>query len=293
MDSSRDQIDLVRDFNRYYTHRLGLLTDSYLGQNRPLSEARLLFEIGQRRDIRDLRAQLGLDSGYLSRLLRSLTREGLVRVVPSPEDGRVRVAELTAAGVAERHDLDQRARAGVGEWLEHLTAAQRNELVGAQERIRLLLRPTTITVDIVNSDDLEDARRCLHAYAAEIDARFPEGYDSAELIDPAELTGDTGTMLVAHETGQPVGCVLWNRLGPDLAEVRHLWVAKGSRGLGLARRLLRRLEADAAAHGILTLRLYTHRVLPEANALYRSSGYREIPSYADSRYSHFAFEKTL
>src|SRR6187549_4009995 len=99
------QVETVRDFNRYYTRRLGVLTDRYLGQDRPLSEARLLFEIGDRADVRDLRARLGLDSGYLSRLLRSLQEQDLVRTRTHPADGRVRIAELTDAGRRERADL--------------------------------------------------------------------------------------------------------------------------------------------------------------------------------------------
>jgi DNA-binding MarR family transcriptional regulator len=98
MDGAIDQVELVRDFNRYYTRRLGVLSDRYLGQDRTLGEARLLFEIGATADVRDLRIRLGLDSGYLSRLLRSLERQRLVRVHAHPSDGRARVAELTPAG---------------------------------------------------------------------------------------------------------------------------------------------------------------------------------------------------
>ena len=290
-----DQVELVRDFNRYYTRRLGILTDRYLGQGRTLSEARLLFEIGAGANVGDLRARLGLDSGYLSRLLRALERQGLVRVRAHPSDGRARVAELTEAGARERADLDARSRAGISALLDPLTAEQRSRLVAAQGEVRRLLRLAAVTVEAVD-DGSDVARQCLRAYADELAVRFPEGYDDAVLVRAGELGGlgsDAGALLVAYEEGQPVGCGVWQRLGPDVAEIRHLWVGAGARGLGLGRRLLGAVEADAAAHGITVVRLGTHRVLTEAIALYRSSGYHEIAPYDASPYNQLAFEKPL
>jgi len=284
-----DQIELVRDFNRYYTRRLGILGD-YLGQRRPLSEARLLFEIGEGADLRSLRARLGLDSGYLSRLLRTLTSQGVVEVRPDPADRRVRIASLTEAGRRERAELDTRARDSVAELLGPLTAEQRERLIEAQAQVRRLLRLAAVVISPVPDDD-DDARECLRAYAAELALRFPEGYDPAELIRPGEL--GVGAFLLAREEGRPIGCVVWQRLSGGVAEIRHLWVCGAARGLGLGRRLLERVEADAAAHGMTTLRLGTHSILVEAIALYRGSGYREIASYGDSPYNQLNFEKTV
>ena len=284
------QVETVRDFNRYYTRRLGVLTDRYLGQDRPLSEARLLYEIGEQADVRDLRSRLGLDSGYLSRLLRSLQEQGLVRVRAHPADRRVRVAELTEAGVRERADLDARSRAGISDLLEPLSSAQRRQLVDAQEQIRRLLRLAAVTVRPVDAGS-PDAQQCLRAYASELAVRFPEGYDDAALVDPGDLTGDDGALLVAYEEDRPVGCGAWRRLGDGIAEIRHLWVDARARGLGLGRRLLERVEADASAHGATTLRLGTHTALTEAIALYRAAGYREIAPYDRSPYNQLAFEK--
>lgn len=292
MDPASEQVETVRDFNRYYTRRLGVLTDRYLGQDRPLSEARLLYEIGDRADVRDLRARLGLDSGYLSRLLRSLQEQDLVRTRAHPADGRVRIAELTDAGRRERADLDARSRAGISELLERLSAGQRRQLIDAQDRIRRLLRLAAVTVRGADAGSA-DARRCLRAYAAELAVRFPEGYDDAALVDPGELTGDAGALLIAYEEDQPVGCGAWRRLGDRTAEIRHLWVAGPARGLGLGRRLLDSLEAEAAARTVTTLCLGTHRALTEAIALYRASGYEEIEPYDRSPYNQLAFAKRL
>ncbi|WP_307834326.1 bifunctional helix-turn-helix transcriptional regulator/GNAT family N-acetyltransferase [Paractinoplanes lichenicola] len=284
-----DQIEQVRDFNRYYTRRLGVLTDHYLGQGRPLGEARLLFEIGAGADLRTLRTRLGLDSGYLSRLLRSLGGQGLVTVGPSPADGRVRIATLTEAGRRERDDLEARSRESVAALLGPLTAAQREQLIEAQGRVRRLLRLAAVTVDAVPDDD-PDVRGCLTAYGKELGLRFPEGYDPAALTAPGTLA--SGTMLLAREEGRPVGCGLWILSG-SFAEIRHLWVSPAARGYGLGARLLRELEQDAAAHGVTTLRLGTHTALTEAIALYRRAGYREIPSYDASPYNQLSFEKGL
>ncbi|RKR93169.1 MarR family transcriptional regulator with acetyltransferase activity [Micromonospora pisi] len=292
MDSTTEQVGLVRDFNRYYTRRLGVLTERYLDQDRPLSEARLLFEIGDRADVRDLRTRLGLDSGYLSRLLRSLAEQNLARVRPHPDDGRVRIVELTDAGIRERTELDRRSSASVNELLTRLTPGQRTQLITAQTQIRRLLRSAAVLIETVDAASAP-ARQCLRAYADELTVRFPEGYDSGALVDPDELTGDNGALLLAREEDHPVGCGAWRALGPGVAEVRHLWVSAEARGLGIGRRLLRALETAAAAHGATVLRLGTHTTLTEAITLYRASGYREIPPYDDSRYHHLHFEKTL
>jgi GNAT superfamily N-acetyltransferase len=102
-----------------------------------------------------------------------------------------------------------------------------------------------------------------------------------------------GAFLLASEDGRPVGCGVWQRMSGGAAEIRHLWVGREARGLGLGRRLLAALEADAAEHGITTLRLGTHFALTEAIGLYRSSGYQAIPVYGDSPYNQLALEKSL
>src|SRR4030081_932854 len=107
---SEAMVNRVRRFNRTVTERVGALSDRFLGLERPLGEARLLWEIGPGgREVRLLRSRLGLDSGYLSRLLRSLETSGLVTVAASESDRRLRVARLTAAGLAERATLDERS----------------------------------------------------------------------------------------------------------------------------------------------------------------------------------------
>ena len=154
------------------------------------------------------------------------------------------------------------------------------------ELVRAL--PSAVTIAAV-PDDADEARECLRQYAEELARRFPEGFDPATLLPPGAL-GD-GTFLLARDEDRPIGCGLWQRTTPAVAEIRHLWVGGEARGRGLGRRLLTALEADAAAHGVTTVRLGTHPRLPEAIALYRAGGYREIPPFGGSPYNQLAFEK--
>ena len=119
-------IDQVRRFNRAVTQGAGALSDAFLARGRPLGQARLLWEIGpDGPDVRDLRARLDLDSGYLSRLLRALEHDGLVTVEVGEADGRLRTARLTAAGEAERAELDRRSDEAAAALLGPLTDRQR------------------------------------------------------------------------------------------------------------------------------------------------------------------------
>ena len=144
MSQLTSQADALRGFNRFYTSAIGVITDRYLGQARPLGEARLLFEIGARgASVRDLRSTLDLDAGYLSRLLRSLQGQGLVQVRSRPGDSRARVAELTPAGRVELAGLNERATAVASGLLAPLSDQQRHELITAlgivERRLRLCL----------------------------------------------------------------------------------------------------------------------------------------------------------
>src|SRR4030088_1012491 len=123
-------ISQVRRFNRIVTQRVGALNDRFLARDRSLGEARVLWEIGaEGRDVRSLRAQLELDSGYLSRLLRSLEAVGLITVGPKASDKRIRIARLTRSGAAERALLDKRAGDLAVSLLTPLDAGQRARLV--------------------------------------------------------------------------------------------------------------------------------------------------------------------
>jgi DNA-binding MarR family transcriptional regulator/ribosomal protein S18 acetylase RimI-like enzyme len=287
-----EHVAAFRRFNRYFTRRIGALDDHYLGQGRPLGEARVLFEIGDGVSLRELRTRLGLDAGYLSRMAKALQAQGMVRVTVPPDDNRLRRVELTPAGRVEVEEQNRRANARAAGLLQGLTAGQREQLTDALATAQRLLRLAGITVEPVDGH-APDARACLEAYAADLDARFPEGFEKSDLASPDEVSGDAGAFFVAYEEGERVGCGALRRLEPGAGEIKHVWVHTAARRLGLARRLLGALEREAAARGMTVVRLDTHAVLTEAQAMYRASGYTEIPAYADHVYAAHWFEKRL
>jgi DNA-binding MarR family transcriptional regulator/N-acetylglutamate synthase-like GNAT family acetyltransferase len=279
----------VRRFNRLVTERVGALEDRYLSLERPLGEARVLWEIGpDGADVRDLRALLGLDSGYLSRLLRSLESGGLVTVERSDDDGRVRIARLTARGAHERDLLDEGSDALARSFLEPLSAAKQERLVAAMAEVERLL--TAGLVEIEEADpESPDGRFCLESYFAELGRRFEAGFEAGR-SHPGD---EQDIFLVARLRGAPIGCGGLRLRAGAPAELRRMWVSDDVRGLGVGKRLLAELEGRAAASGAGSVRLETNRSLTEAIGLYRASGYREIPAFNDEFYAHHWFEKDL
>jgi GNAT superfamily N-acetyltransferase len=290
-----DMIDQVRRFNRTVTQRVGALDDTFLARDRPLGQARLLWEIGpDGSDVRGLRSRLELDSGYLSRLLRSLEGDGMVVVEPSLADARVRTARLTSAGLAERAELDQRADDAAAAILQPLSVRQRDRLITAMAEVERLLLASAVQVAACDPRH-PDARRAVRAYVAELSDRFEGGWDPALSISAAdeELTPPAGLFLIATLHSDPVGCGALKFHHGAPAELKRMWVSPAVRGLGLGRRLLAELEAHAAARGVRTLRLETNRTLGEAITLYRTAGYRQVAPFNDEPYADHWFEKTL
>jgi DNA-binding MarR family transcriptional regulator/GNAT superfamily N-acetyltransferase len=285
----------VRRFNRIVTQRVGALNDRFLARDRSLGEARVLWEIGsEERDVRSLRSRLELDSGYLSRLLRSLEAAGLVTVTTKDADRRVRVARLTPSGSAERAILDRRSDGLAASLLAPLSEKQRARLVTAMAEVEQLL--TAAMVEVATVDPAHpDARHCLNEYFAELDRRFETGFDPARSIpaDDHELRSPAGLLIVASLRGDPIGCGGLKFHDSAPTELKRMWVATSARGLGVGRRLLGELERLAAEHGARTVRLETNRALAEAISLYRSAGYVEVAPFNDEAYAHHWFEKRL
>jgi DNA-binding MarR family transcriptional regulator/GNAT superfamily N-acetyltransferase len=288
-------VQQVRAFNRTIAERIGALTDGFLGRRRPMGESRTLWEIGlDGTEVRELRARLGLDSGYMSRVLRSLEQEGLITLETSPADGRVRYVLLTGAGRAERAELDRRADEVAWSFLEPLDTPQRERLVTAMTDVQGLLLASMIDVAIEDSTT-RDARWCIGQYFSELNTRFEAGFDPAQSIpaDAHELVPPRGALLIARLRGRPIGCGALKFHPGEPAELKRMWVAPEARGLGLGRRLLVELERHAKEAGTRVVRLETNRTLKEAIQLYRSSGYREVAAFNTEPYAHHWFEKRL
>lgn len=288
-------VEQVRRFNRVVTERVGALNDRYLGRPRPLGEARLLWEIGLGGcEVRSLRSRLGLDSGYLSRLLRSLEAAGLVEVSPSPSDARIRVARLTTAGRRERAGLDRRSDELAESLLAPLSTKQQEQLARAMREVERLLIAASVQITPTDPEHI-DAQYCVAEYAAELNRRSTRVFDPSvgATALPHEVRPPAGQFFVAYLHGEPVGCGAVKHHRDEPAELKRMWLAPQARGLGLGRRLLETLEACARAGGARVAHIETSAVLAEALSLYRSSGWVEVPPFNDEPFADHWLEKWL
>jgi GNAT superfamily N-acetyltransferase len=155
---------------------------------------------------------------------------------------------------------------------------------------------STAAIEIRTVDPTDgDARRCVSAYFAELDRRSESGFDPDAGIsaEPHELVAPAGAFLIAYVDGDAVGCGAVKHHPSAASELKRMWVARSARGLGIGRRLLSELEAQAVRSGASVARLETNRALVEAIAMYRSAGYVEVPAFNDEPFAHHWFEKRL
>lgn len=286
-------VDVLRHFNRSYTQRIGVLEDRFLGLDRPLAASRLLWEIGaDGRSVGDLRAVLGVDSAYLSRLLRRLESDGLAVTEKDPSDRRRRRAVLTNAGRREWRELERRSQVLAESLIAPLGPGQRDRLAEALATADRLLSAAAVTIDRVDPLD-EAAVTSLHRYFDELDQRFETGFDAGDTVtaDAESYRWPNGAFALGRHHDQTVACGAVHRLGPEVAEIKRMWVSPDWRGIGLGRRVLEHLEDEARSLGCSTVRLDTNSVLTEAIAMYRSAGYQAIDRYNDNPFARCWFEK--
>src|SRR4051812_45281810 len=282
-------VDAVRRFNRFYTRRVGALRAGLLGSPYPLPEARLVYEIGRRRECTasELAADLDLDAGYLSRLLRGLKRRGLLSAKRSAHDARASVLGLTAKGRKAHALLDARSRDEVAAMLGALPGGERERLVGAMRTVEDLLE---------KESSIEEKEISLRAhrpgdigwvvsrhgalYAAEFgwDERFEALVAEIAAKFIQQLDPERERCWIADMDGQPVGCVFVVKEKSTTAKLRLLLVEPRARGHGLGRRLVRECVAFARAKGYRKLVLWTQSNLAAARAIYRAEGFALVSS---------------
>lgn len=286
--------EILRRFNRTWTQRIGALDESFLGLGLPLAVSRLLFEIGyDGATVRDLRERLDLDSGYLTRLLRRLTDEGLAEVVADPADRRRRVVRLTARGRRTWDELERRSDALARDLVDPLGPRQRARLAESLATADLLVRAATVHLRDVPPDD-PAAVDAVGRYFTELARRFSDGFDAAQGAHDAEAMGPgAGVFVVATSDGRPVACGGLQVLAPGVAEIKRMWVADDWRGAGLGSRMLRHLEQRARDLGHGRVVLDTNATLTEAIAMYARAGYQPVERYNDNPYAQAWFAKDL
>ena len=289
-----DPIARIRRFNRAVTTEVGALDASFLGRGRPLGAARVLCAIGlDGAEVGTLREAMGLDSGLLSRLLRGLEEEGLVVTEPDPDDRRRRIARPTAKGVEEIDAYDHLSNDRAASLLS-LQSRNAEALLAAMDLVATAL--TRDRIEIIETDSRDPrAVTCLSAYCAELNQRFSGGFDVNLSRDPdaSSMRRPVGTFLVALSDALPVGCVGLKGTDGGYAEIKRLWISPSARGLKLATRMMDRAADIARELGIGLLKLDSNSALPEAAALYRATGWTEIPRFNDDPYPDLFFEKRL
>ena len=228
-------------------------------------------------------------------MLRALENDGLVIVTPSATDARIRLTRLTPEGLSERSILDERSDELAASILGPLDDAQRLELVGAMRVVERLY--VTSLIDLKETDPASpDGQRCLRAYVTELNRRAPQrGFDPTRgsTAHPHELRAPNGAFVIAYLNGQAIGCGAVKHHLDQVSDIKRMWMAESARGLGIGRRLLAHLERLAREHGSNEVHLETSDVLPEAIALYRSSGYTEVPAFNNEPFADRWFAKPL
>jgi DNA-binding MarR family transcriptional regulator/N-acetylglutamate synthase-like GNAT family acetyltransferase len=281
-----NRIDAVRRFNRFYTQRVGALRKDFAGSPYPLPEARLVYEIGQRGETSasELGRDLDLDAGYVSRLLQSLRRRGVVQGKPAPNDARTSVLSLTEKGRKSYAMLDDRSRELTTAMLARLPGPGREKLVGAMQAIETLLngaRPQGgITLREHGPGDMgwivERHAVLYHeqdGWGAPFEALVAGIVkDFLENFDPGRER-----CWIAERGGERVGCVFVVKQSASVAKLRLLIVEPSARGAGLGRRLVEECIAFSRAKGYKKLVLWTHAHLLAARSIYRAAGFKRLP----------------
>ena len=290
------QVDSVRRFGRFYTRHLGVLREGLLALPYSLTEARILWELGTRAaaDARTLAVELGLDPGYLSRVIGGLDRRGLVERSPSPHDGRVKELRLTGDGLAAFQELDRASSEEVRAVLHPLTTEERERLVRAMGEIESLLgqHPGHAVPYVLRTHQPGDlgwvVERHGALYAREFgwDVRF-EGL-VAEIVAEFACSFDPRRerCWIAEREGQRVGSVFLVRKSDDEAQLRLLFVDPSARGLGIGRRLVSECSRFARDVGYRTLMLWTNANLVSARRIYEAEGYRLIREEPHESFGH-------
>lgn len=286
IDSPDDQIAAVRAFNRFYTRKLGVL-DQHLGQSPfSLSEARVLYELAHRDDLaaKEIGNELGLDAGYLSRIVQSFDEKGLITRTPLPADRRQYQLSLTAKGRQAFAKLNLGSQNQVAAMLARLSAGDATRLTQAMATIEAVLEPprSQPASFMLRSHRVGDMGWVISkqaaAYAAdynwdisyealvaEICAQFIRNYDAArEHCWIAEVGGD------------PVGSIFLVKATDEIAKLRLLQVEKQARGLGVGRALVEQCIQGARERGYSRMTLWTQSILVAARGIYQSAGFKLV-----------------
>jgi len=294
--ASDHPIAVVRRFNRFYTQKIGVLEGGLLQSRFSLTEARVLYELAHRDRpaASELARDLHLDPGYLSRLLRSFRRQGLIDRARSTGDGRRSHLSLTTAGKAAFAPLDRRSRDEIAVLLAPLAESEQRRLVAAMRSIEQLLGPVRVGDEpfILRPPEPGDigwvAARHGAIYAAEY------GFDTRFEALVAEIAAGFVTRFdpqlercwIAEKDGEPVGSVFLVKDTDNVAKLRLLLVEPAARGFGIGRRLVEECIGFARAAGYREVTLWTQSILVAARHIYEAAGFRLVRTEPHHSFGH-------
>lgn len=292
-----DTVQAVRHFNRFYTRQLGLLDEVLLDTGFTLTEARLLYELahGPQLNASQLCKSLGLDAGYLSRLLKKFEAQGLLQRHPHPEDARQTWLSLTDEGRRAYAPLNLASQTQVGQWLTPLTTGERTDLLQAMRTLEQLLdhagdRPPPAVV--LRPLQVGDLGWIIHRQAVLYAQEYGWGASFealvAEIAAKYQQTHDPAweNAWVAERGGRIVGSVFLVRESDTAAKLRLLYVEPEARGLGLGQQLTDTCIAFARAKGYAVLNLWTNDVLLAARRIYQRAGFVCVAREAHHSFGH-------
>ena len=291
------QVDAVRHFNRFYTKQIGVLSEGLLESPFSLTEARVIYELAQRGSATatELANELGLDPGYLSRIVRKFEQRRLITKKPSDADARQSVLSLTARGRKEFEGLNQVSRNQVEEILNDLSSMEQARLLTAMKTIEELLGPSLKDERVsyilrpphagdmgwvVQSNGSLYAQEygwdeTYEALVAQIVADFVKNYDQKK-----------ERCWIAEKNGENIGCVFLVKESKQVARLRLLIVDPKARGLGVGKRLVNECTQFARQAGYKKIVLWTNGVLVAARGIYEKAGYRLVKTEKHHSFGH-------
>jgi len=290
------RVEIVRRFNRFYTKQIGVLQEGLLKSQFPLTEARVLYELAQQEQptATALGNALGLDAGYLSRIISSFEKQGLLQKAPSATDGRQNLLQLTAAGQAEFAKLNARSQDEIGELLIALPETDQQRLVDAMQSIAAILGPKAeLRVPyLLRPPQPGDMGWVVHrqavlyataygwdeqfeALVAEIVAKFIQHFDAKR-----------ERCWLAEMDGEIVGSVFLVKQSEEVAKLRMLYVEPAARGLGIGKRLVEECIRFAKRTGYRKITLWTNSILTAARTIYIKAGFQLVHTESHHSFGH-------
>lgn len=293
---SKERINAVRQFNRFFTRQIGVLREGLLHSPYSLTEARILFEFGHNNQVTASRLgrELGLDAGYLSRILARFEQQGLLEKVRSENDGRQFLLSLTAEGQAAFALLDQRSRDEVSEMLESLSDEEQQRLLKAMQNIESVLTKGFKFSEpfLLRPHEPGDMGWITHRHGVLYAQEYGWNEHFEALV--AQIVSDfiknynpeRERCWIAEMHGEIVGSVFVVQSSDTVAKLRLLLVEPKARGLGLGTRLVEECIRFARRRGYQKLMLWTNSVLVEARHIYEKTGFKLVAEEAHHSFGH-------